>query len=265
MRPWIVITIVAVVCGAAALVSRDQRATNRQILDTLNQVKSSFDDQARRARELEQQVAVLTERVTSLEAEITDLRRRVTTLSRRPAVIAPAAPAPLPATALAPMAPLAPEGTEAPYAPHAPYALYAPLVPLAPEGTEAPYAPLALYAPYAPLVVPPSAPIVLQRKLTDPAFVKKLYATYAALQLADVASTTAALRSGNGREANPLVRGYAHSPAAMIGVKAAITVGTILALERVREKRPVAVSLTLIALNATLAAVVINNSSIAAK
>jgi hypothetical protein len=92
--------------------------------------------------------------------------------------------------------------------------------------------------------------------------VKKLYVSYVALQASDVITTTAGLH-GTAREANPLLRNVAGSPAAMIGFKAATTVATIFTIEKLRKRNPVAASITLIAMNATMAAVTINNVSVA--
>jgi hypothetical protein len=99
-----------------------------------------------------------------------------------------------------------------------------------------------------------------ERMLADPVFVKGMYAGYAALQLGDAITTTLALSRG-GREANPLLRGIVQSPAALIGVKAASTAATIVLIEKLRRRHPVAAGISMIAINATMAAVTINNMS----
>ncbi len=67
-----------------------------------------------------------------------------------------------------------------------------------------------------------------------------LYVSFAALQVADVASTVRALDSG-GQEANPIVGSFADSSAAMLAVKAGATAGTIYLTERLWKKnRPAA-------------------------
>ena len=229
----------------------DQRAANEKILSTLNEVNVALVNQTARSRELGNQVASLSERVSALEKEVIDLRRRVVTLSRRPIAIVSAAPAPLDSTTLAPVAPLAlahgtsgTSGTEG---------TVIETVPITWSTDVRSYQPAGIIA--------PTAPIVLERKLTDPSFMKKLYVSYAALQASDIITTTVGL-SGNAREANPLLGNVARSPAAMIGVKAAGTVATIYTIEKLRKRNPVAASITLIALNATMAAVTINNVSV---
>src|SRR5687768_16437595 len=87
-----------------ALLVFEQRAANDTILSTLNEVNTALANQTNRSRDLEQQVATLSERLGSLEKEVIDLRRRVVTLSRRPVAIARIAP-PLEVSPLAPLAP----------------------------------------------------------------------------------------------------------------------------------------------------------------
>jgi hypothetical protein len=173
----------------------------------------------------------------------------VITLSRLPAEIARARSAPIDAIALAPVIP----------SPHA-------LTPSSPEFLieTLPITWATDWTSYQPAgIVAQPAPLVLERRLTDPAFIKKMYIAFGALQAADVVSTTIALNR-SAREGNPLLRDIAGSPAALVGVKAAVSVATIVAMEKLRKKRPVLTSVTLIALNATLAAVVINNASVGA-
>jgi hypothetical protein len=240
-----------VIAATMALVVFEQRTANDRILATLNDVNTALANQTTRSRDLEQQVAALAGRVGSLEKEVIDLRRRVVTLSRRPVAIARVTP-PVDAARLAPVTQL-PRAVE----------------PLGPEAlTIVEVLPITWatdwnsYQP-AGIIARPAA-IVLQRKLSDPAFLKKLYVGYAAMQVGDIITTTAALNRG-GREANPLLSGVAHSPAALIGVKAAATVATIVTIEKLRERHPVAASVTLIAINATLAAVTINNVAAAGR
>jgi hypothetical protein len=247
-RAVVVVALVATL-AAAWFVVREQRAANRQILSTLDQVKLALGDQTRRSGELEQQVAVLSERVVSLEKEVGGLRRQIVTLSRRPAAIAHINP-PLDAIALAPLVP-----SPRPQAP-SPALIEIETLPITWATDWSSYQPAGIIA--------PAAPIVLERKLTDPAFLKKLYIGYAALQVSDVITTTAALKRG-AREGNPLVRDFADSPAAMIGAKAAAGVVTIIAIERLRKTHPVVASVSLIAINATLAAVIVNNVAVAAR
>jgi hypothetical protein len=247
------VALVALVAAAVAavFVIREQRDTNRKILDTLGDVKTALADQTRRAGELEQHVAGLSERVISLETEVGDLRRRVVRLSRRPVEAARLLPASVESIALAPFA--------ASPTPHVPSPMEVAVLETLPITWATDW---TSYQPAGIVAAP--APIVLQRKLADPAFLKKLYFGYAALQAGDVISTTAALKRG-AREGNPLIRGIAGSPAAMIGVKVAAGVATIVMIEKLRETRPVLATVTLIAMNATLAAVTVNNVAVAAR
>jgi hypothetical protein len=246
--------VVLAVAAAMAFLVLEQRAANDRILSALNDVNTALATQTTRSRGLEQQVAVLSERVMALEKEVIDLRRRVVQLSRRRVEVASAAP----------LAPVVPSAPFAPFAPYAPYAPGAPAESVAIVET-LPITWSTDYRSFQPAgIIAPPAPIVLERKLTDPSFVKTLYVSYAALQASDIITTTAGL-SRNARESNPLLRNVAHSPAAMIGVKAAGTVATIYTIERLRRRNPLVASITLIALNATMAAVTINNVTVASR
>jgi hypothetical protein len=244
--PWLVALVV--IAGAAWIV-REQRNSNQQILSTLNDVKAAFEQQSQRSRAIEQQVSTLNERVVGLERELAALKDRVRLLSRRPVAIARSSPA-MDVVALAPLA-SSPEALE-PSAPEVSIVIETLPITWATDWTS--YQPAGIIA--------PPARVVIDRRLSDPAFLKKLYVGYAALQIGDIITTTAAI-NGGAREGNPLIRTIAHSPAALIGVKAAAGVATVIAIEKLRQKHPVAASLTLIAMNATLAAVTINNVSVA--
>jgi hypothetical protein len=245
--------VVFAIAAAMVFLVFEQRAANERILSTLDEVNAALASQTTRSRELGQQVVMLTERVESLDKEVVDLRRRVATLSRRPVEVARhAPPAMLESVALAPLAPW-PQDLR----PSGPQNLVIEILPITWSTDWRSFQPAGIIA--------PPAPIVLQRKLTDPAFVKKLYVSYAALQTSDIITTTIGLnRNRNAREANPFLRDISRSPAALIGVKAATTVATIVAIEKLRQRHPVVASVTLIAMNATLAAVTINNVSVAA-
>jgi hypothetical protein len=247
-RALVLIALVAAAAGAWFVI-REQRDANRRILDTLGEVKTALADQTRRSGELEQQVAVMSERVISLEKEVGDLRRRIVTLSRRPAAIARITP-PLDAFPLAPLSPS--PRTQDP----GPIVIEIETLPISWATDWTSYQPAGIIAPIA--------PIALERKLADPAFLKKMYFAYAALQASDVITTTAALKRG-AREANPLIRNIAGSPKAMIGVKVAAGVATVVMIEKLRETRPALATITLIAMNATLAAVTVNNVAVAAR
>ena len=243
--PWLV--ALTVIAGAAWIV-REQRHTNQQILSTLNQVKNALDEESKRSRDLERQVAALSERVVGLERELATLTDRVRSLSRRPIALARSSPA-LDAVVLAPLA-SSPHARE-PSSPEMSVVIETLPITWSTDWTS--YQPAGIIA--------PPASIVIERRLSDPAFLKKLYVGYAALQLGDFITTTRAINRG-GVEGNPLIKNIAHSPAALIGVKAAAGLGMVIAIEKLRQKHPVVASVTLIAMNATLAAVTINNVSV---
>jgi Domain of unknown function (DUF5658) len=232
------------IAAALAFLVFEQRVANEKILSTLYDVNAALVIETSRSRDLEHQVAALSERVGSLEKEVINLRRRVVALSGRPVAIVRVID-PVESIALAPVVPFPPSPKT-----QDPGPIVIETLPITWATDWKSYQPAGIIA--------PPAPIVLQRKLSDPAFVKKLYAGYAALQVSDIVTTTAGLNR-NAREANPLLRDIARSPAALIGVKAAATVATIFTIEKLRQRHPVAATVTLIALNATLAAVTINN------
>jgi hypothetical protein len=227
---------------------REQRHTNQQILATLNQVRIALGEESKRSRDLERQVAALSERAAGLEREPATLKDRVRSLSRGPVALARSSPA-LEVVALAPLA----------SSPHA-------LEPSSPEVSVVieilPITWATDWTSYQPAgVVAPPARAVIERRLSDPVFLKKLYVGYAALQIGDIITTTKAINRG-AREGNPLISDVAHSPMALVGLKAAAGVGMVVAIEKLRQKHPVAASVTLIAINATLAAVTINNVAV---
>jgi hypothetical protein len=239
--------IAFIAIGGLTFLVFEQHTANQQILSELDRLRVSLDQQTSAARELSDQVGSLSGRIVELERDNKDLRRQLASVQRRrPVDVTPnAEPAPLLESSSTPL-----------YAEHAGIEEPATLVATLPitwstEWTS--YQPAGIVAP------PPQAAV--SRKFTDPAFVKKMYASYAALQAADIITTTRALDRG-AREANPLARGYVSSPARMIAVKAGVTVATILITERIRKKHPVPASVMLVALNATLAAVVINNAGV---
>jgi len=197
-------------------------------------------------------VTALVERVGRLEAENRELRRRLASLSalsevegrRKPVDAASVVPAPLEAIPLAPLA--APSAARA-----GPIILET--IPITWATDWSSYQPAGIVA--------PAPGIVLRRRLTHPDFVRKLYYGYAALQMTDAATTLVSVNRG-AREANPFLQHAARHPAAMIGIKAATIAGTIFALEKVRQEHPVVATASLIAINATLAVVAVNNVSV---
>ena len=95
-------------------------------------------------------------------------------------------------------------------------------------------------------------------QLKRPAILPALYVSLGAVQAWDAYATTAALRAG-AREANPAVAPFAGNTGALIGAKAAATVGTIFFSERLWKKNKVAAIVMLAAINGATAAVSMHN------
>jgi hypothetical protein len=89
-----------------------------------------------------------------------------------------------------------------------------------------------------------------------------VYAGYGVLQALDVHSTLRAL-DNRGVEGNPLLRSIASSPAALISVKAASTVGVIYFIERLRKKNATAALVLSIGVTSLQAVVVAHNYRVA--
>jgi hypothetical protein len=248
MRTLAAITLVLVVAGMGLLVVRSQQSANRMIVARLEEVRDALREQTLRNSELSGQVATLSERVGRLEADNRDLRRQLAALlKRKPAQVAAIALPPLTAMPLMPIA-----------------------EPSIASAERFVLEPVAItwstdWSSYQPAgIIAPAPGLVLRRRLTDPDFVRKLYYGYAALQFTDAMTTLVSVDRG-AREANPLLQQAARNPAAMIGLKAAAVAGTILTVEKIRQDHPIVATATLIAINATLAVVAVNNVSVAAR
>ena len=113
-------------------------------------------------------------------------------------------------------------------------------------------------------VIAPAPQIVLARRLADRAFMKKLYYSYGALQAADAITTLMALERG-AREGNPLLRRAVGSLAALFALKGATVAATVLTAEKLRQRHRVVTTVSLIAINATLAVVAVNNVTVIAR
>ena len=236
-----------------------QQAANREILSRLDDVRSALRDQSRQSTDLATQVTALSDRVARLESDNRDLRRQLARLmNRKPIEVAALAlPRPLDAIPLTPLAELVPRSfSEGGHSIAESEPVLIETIPITWATDWSSYQPAGIIA--------PPAPIELRRKLTDPAFVKKMYYSFAVLQAVDAATTLNAV--GNGaREANPLLQGAVQSPPAIIAIKAGVVVGTIFTLERLRKDHPVVAVASLIAINSTLALVAINNASVTAR
>lgn len=90
-----------------------------------------------------------------------------------------------------------------------------------------------------------------------------LSATYAVINALDVYTTTTALQSGAGVEANPLMSGVAGSPVALSALKAASTVSTIFLARRLWKRHPAGAITLLVAANVGMALVVSHNARVA--
>ena len=228
---------------------REQQTANREILARLDDLRGALGDQSQRSAELAGQVAALTDRVAQLETDNRDLRAQIRRLldRKRVDVAALTLPRPLEAIPLAPVAGHSIASSE-------PFVLEPIPITWAVEWTS--YQPAGIIA--------PAAPIVLQRRLTDPAFVKKMYYSFGALQATDAVTTLVSVSRG-AREANPLLQGASRNPAAMFALKAGVVAGTVFTLEKLRKDHPVVAVATLIAINSTLAVVAVNNVAVVAK
>jgi hypothetical protein len=85
-----------------------------------------------------------------------------------------------------------------------------------------------------------------------------LYVSFATLQMLDAHSTIRALDAG-GVEANPLMRGVADRPAALVALKAGVAASTIVLTDRLRRRNKVGAIVLMAALNSAYAVVVSNN------
>jgi hypothetical protein len=85
-----------------------------------------------------------------------------------------------------------------------------------------------------------------------------LFGTYAALQVLDVKSTTAAVRNG-AVEANPMVGSMSQSTGQFLAYKAATTAVTYAVVKTIEKKSKKAAVVTMVVLNGVTAAVVANN------
>lgn len=103
------------------------------------------------------------------------------------------------------------------------------------------------------------APRIAPRR---PLVLPSLYAGSAFLQGYDAYSTLAALKNG-GTEANPLMKGITKSPVAFIGLKAGVTMMSIMAAERMwKDNNRLGAVLTMVASNGFMAAVAAHNAAV---
>jgi hypothetical protein len=95
-----------------------------------------------------------------------------------------------------------------------------------------------------------------------PLMLPSLYAGSAFLQGYDAYSTLTALKNG-GTEANPLMKGITKSPVAFIGLKAGVTMMSIMAAERMwKDNNRLGAVLTMVASNGFMAVVAAHNAAV---
>ena len=105
----------------------------------------------------------------------------------------------------------------------------------------------------------------LAPRLTErhrPLVLPSLYAGSVFLQSYDAYSTLTALKRG-GTEANPLMKGITRSPVAFIGLKAGVTMMSIMAAERMwKDDNRLGAVLTMVASNGFMAMVAAHNTTV---
>jgi hypothetical protein len=130
--------------------------------------------------------------------------------------------------------------------------------------TEARQPPLQIVSTQPPVLpAPPPAAAKRPAPADRPAALAPLYVSLVSVNILDVDSTYDALRSANGREANPIVSRIVDRPAVFIAVKAATTAVSIWTAEKLWKKHRIAAVAVVGIANATLAATVVNNYRIA--
>ena len=97
---------------------------------------------------------------------------------------------------------------------------------------------------------------------TEEAAFSTLYVWFGLLQLLDAQSTSRAIAARRLRS-EQRVRRHRRSPDQAHGAKTAVAAGTILLMERFRNKHPRAALVTMMAINSAYAVIVVRNSRIA--
>ena len=105
----------------------------------------------------------------------------------------------------------------------------------------------------------PQVQSLIEPTLKRPIPLLPMYVSFAVLQGYDYATTTRALSSGAGREANPVMAPIVGSRAAFFAVKAGTAAGTVWIAERMWKKHPVRAIVFMAALNGVTATVVTHN------
>jgi hypothetical protein len=110
-------------------------------------------------------------------------------------------------------------------------------------------------------VKPATSPAEWLASHRRPRVLPALYASFAALQIVDVYSTRSAISAG-AQEANPLMKNVVGNSAMFWTVKAAATVGPMLAAERLWKKNKVAAIAVMAVSNGFMAAVAAHNTNV---
>ena len=109
--------------------------------------------------------------------------------------------------------------------------------------------------------VTPSTSMRARDSVSRPALLPVLYASYAGLQAYDIYSTRQAVSRG-ARESNPMMQSAAGSTPGKVALKAGVTVGTIVAAERMWKSNKVGAIAVLVASNSVAAIVAARNSRV---
>lgn len=114
---------------------------------------------------------------------------------------------------------------------------------------------------YAEVAAPAAAAVEIIDAPSRPVALPALYAGYAALQVYDIYSTRQALARG-AREANPFMQGVAGNQSSFWALKAGLTVGTIVAAERLwKTNKPAAIAVMVVS-NSVAAVVAARNGRV---
>ena len=106
------------------------------------------------------------------------------------------------------------------------------------------------------------APLLTHVQQKRPAAMVSLYSGFAAMQALDYVTTTRALSSGAGSEANPLMAPVAGNPAAFLALKAGSVVGVVWAGEKLWKKNRVGAVVFMVAMDSAMATIAAHNYSI---
>jgi hypothetical protein len=101
----------------------------------------------------------------------------------------------------------------------------------------------------------------LPRRPSGKAPMYSMYVAFGVLQGLDAYTTLTAVERG-ARESNPVVGGLTGNPPALIAAKAASTVVTIYAMEKIRKRNPLAVAIAMAAIDSAYLTIVAHNTAV---